>query len=260
MNDVFLYRTHQQYFDLCFEDCWSGYFITKALSGYTGDIVLLHLDDHTDMMPTLLAQTDTGLMNPVTARIFDPSHPADWISAIKTGCISIGDFITPLFHSGRRIHVRHLNNSSPGHASPVPVSRAFCSYPEIPGYRFATLTKEENSSPGADGSYLAGPDPFTLFEALPAGKVILHIDLDYFINDFNGNVGALPPLSPKELYLRAQGKLASFLKALTPLQPRIELKIVATSPGFCCALHWNGLLQELRHGLGSFLNESEAGP
>ncbi|MFC6670939.1 hypothetical protein [Marinobacterium aestuariivivens] len=212
LNDLFHYRSRQEHYDLCFEDCWSGYFIADELAKSKDDLVLIHLDDHTDMMPSFLLYTDEGLVNPASGRPFDPQRSEDWTNAINAGCVSIGDFITPLLYANRKLHVRHLNNVSASSAQPRKLLRASCFYPEIPEFRFASLKQEEGDLQHADGSYLAGTDPERVLANLPRGQIILHIDLDYFINDFNGNVGAAATASHSEMRQLALLKLNLFLR------------------------------------------------
>ncbi|WP_162816513.1 hypothetical protein [Halomonas sp. BN3-1] len=251
LSDLFNYRSQRAYYDLCFEDCWSGYFIAGSLNKCDSNIILIHLDDHTDMMPTFLTDTGSGLINPATRRSFDPQCPDDWAAAINAGCVSIGDFITPLLYSNRKVHIRHLNNAPITEDRTFQILRAACAYPEIPGYRFASIKKVGPEAKHSDGSYLEGSDPEKLLSQLPSGKIILHIDLDYFINDFNGNIGAPSPspASLHEMRRLAQLKMCRFFSIIKPLALHLERCIIATSPGFCSASHWKWLLEQLEDGL-----------
>ena len=85
--DILAYRVRTPHFDLCFEDSWSGGFIADELGRMapSDDLVIVHLDDHTDMMPTLLAVAGDALFNPMTRDIFDPADRRCWEAAIAAG-------------------------------------------------------------------------------------------------------------------------------------------------------------------------------
>src|ERR1700722_17938611 len=68
------------------------------------------LDDHTDMMSTLLQYDGEALVDPASGAPFDPGARRSWESAIGTGAVNIANYITPLSYSGRRVHFRHLRN------------------------------------------------------------------------------------------------------------------------------------------------------
>ena len=90
---------------------------------------------------------------------------------------------------------------------------------------------------------------------LPEGRVIVHVDLDYLINDFNGNPVTGYSLPNPDLTAVACSKLDSFFDAMSAIAPRVDRWIVATSPGFCSAFHWPWLLAQLEErieALGDF--------
>jgi hypothetical protein len=243
-DDVFHFRSRRANFDLCLEDSWSGYFIAEHAS-VDQDLVLIHLDHHTDMMPTLLERSGQGLVNPVTGEGFDPAASADWQSTIQSGCVSIGNFVTPLYYLGGSTHVRHLNNFATSTHRLYNVTRESCRYELIPDRMFAGIRKKTADWGNSAGTYLGGIDAVKVLRELPAGRVVVHIDLDYFINDFNGN--PWDSGLPAKAILRSQAlrKMDCFFTALQGTGATVEQWIVATSPGFCSAEHWDWLLTEI---------------
>lgn len=246
-SHIHSYRSDGALFQLCFEDSWSGYFIASELRqmGAEDDLVLIHLDDHEDMMPTLLAFDEGRLVNPTTNAVFAPSKPEDWEDAIQSGCVSIGNFITPLFYSGHKVHVRHLNNGESDSDVLCSVAPEERNYDYFPGVRFAALKRSRSDWANSAGTYLCGANAKDVLSDLPQGRVIVHIDLDYFINDFNGNATGHRQIQDEELLAAAQVKLNRFFAALHRIGSPIAAWIVATSPGFCSAKHWNFLLTEI---------------
>lgn len=80
---------------------------------------------------------------------------------------------------------------------------------------------------------------------MPNGKLAVHIDLDFFVNDFNGNPGT----SPRSL---SRNDRTTILKSMDDVFEKIDQSarpvdgwVVATSPGFCAARHWPWLLESL---------------
>jgi hypothetical protein len=241
------YRTEARRVDLCFEDSWSGWFIARCLqtSGQCEDLILIHLDDHTDMMPTLLRRSGEGLADVATDRPFRAAFPSDWEASIRTGAVGIGSFITPIYYSGHKVHVRHLNhfaNSTYRLFNVTPLSNTYALIPRI---EFAGIRKRNDGWEHSAGTYLGGADAAGVLRAIPDGRVVVHIDLDYFINDFNGNPGTPCTLPDRRKNERARHLMDRFFEVVKPTAARVERWIVATSPGFCSALHWRWLLEEI---------------
>jgi len=238
-------------FDLCLEDSWSGYFAAESLRDAlpAEDVVFVHLDHHTDMMSSLLERRGDALVDPADGRIFDARSGVDWQKSIESGSIGIGSFVTTLFQLPNRLHVRHINDFVTSDYTTYRVVHATHSYPEIPGQSFATIRKRRDHPADAAGTYRGGCDPARVLEGMPPGRILVHIDLDYLINDFNGNPcdsGWLPAPAAR---IAAGRKLDAFFGALLAFELRIDRWIVATSPGFCSAYHWPWLLERIERGI-----------
>lgn len=251
VSKIFQFKENAELFDLCFEDTWSGYFISHQLRSLDrdDDLILIHLDDHTDMMPTLLVNSENLLIDITNGGKFDPTIPDDWESVVQSGCVSIGNFITPIYYSGHNVHVRHLNNFNASTYRKYNVVCDACSYDLIPNMQFATIRKRTSDWHLSSGTYLGGDDVDKVLSQLPEGRIIVHIDLDYFINDFNGNIDTPCSLPNPELEACARVKIELFFSAIMALSQKIERWIIATSPGFCSAYHWEWLLAEIEQNI-----------
>jgi hypothetical protein len=243
------YRRRGPRFDLCLEDSWSGWFLAPTLGSLAPDesLVLLHLDDHADLMPTLLVRQGPGTArDPAAGRAFDPRLPEDWEMAIGSGAVTIGSWLTALVAVGppRAIHVRHLR---PAGASMFPEFRTLRAgtvrHALLPGYAFVAAARDG----AARGTCRAGSDPVETLAELPAGQIVVHVDLDYFVNDFNGNPGTAPTEPDRAAVL---GRMDRFFAALRATRRPVRQWIVAASPGFCCARHWPWLLAALAARIG----------
>ena len=80
LDGVRTFRERRKHFGLCFEDTWSGYFVAEncQLNGVPDALILIHLDDHTDMMSTLLDRSGDRLVDPTTNAQFDPTSKDSW--------------------------------------------------------------------------------------------------------------------------------------------------------------------------------------
>ncbi|MGC2193350.1 MAG: hypothetical protein WA628_01655 [Terriglobales bacterium] len=259
LADVLSYTSSTGHFDLYFEDSWTGYFIAKRFRERSrcDVLVLIHLDDHTDMMPTLLCRSGETLIDPTSGATFDPTSSSDWKAAIYSGAVNIGNFITPFYYSGCNVHVRHINNSKECDEL-WQVSRDSCRYELIPDKQFAAVAKTSSDRLGNAGTYLAGSSPEDVLDGAPRAWTLIHIDLDYFINDFNGaSLGDSYTPDPM-LRIRAHEKMDRFFHSLARLNPIVDRWLIATSPGFCSAYHWEWLLSEI-HGKIQKFEAAQAG-
>jgi hypothetical protein len=253
-KDILSYRSRRDLFDLCFEDSWSGCFIAERLRrGLQDDnLVLIHLDDHTDMMSTLLECSHQDvLVDPTTGQSFDPKKPADWETGIHSGSVSIGCFVTPFFFTNSRTYVRHLNNTANASARHYAVIRKPCSYELIPGKRFAAIQLSEGEEAASAGSYVVSSSCEALLDTLPPGRVVVHVDFDYLINDFNGNPRSGAYVPGPTLFEAGRRKLDRFFEALGARRVNVDRWIIATSPGFCSGCHWSPLLNAFEEKIRS---------
>jgi hypothetical protein len=249
VSDILSYKIRTPCFDLYLEDSWSGYFISEEFGkkSSTDDLIVIHLDDHMDMMPTLLAVSGQTMTNPTTGEVFDPTDVRSWETAIHAGCVSIGNFITPLYYSGQPVHVRHINNA--GGQESWDVVRSGCRYELIPDIEFAALGRSKDNGDKIVGTYVGGSSAENVLRDIPSGHVVVHIDLDYFINDFNGNATTRYHCNDRKLQREADGKIKAFFEALRVHSVRVHRWMVATSPGFCSGFHWDRLLTQIREGI-----------
>ena len=155
--EILNYRTHVANMELCLEDSWSGFFIAEYLGGSHNvqDLTIIHLDDHADMMPTLLAcRGDELLYDVTTGAVFEPGSPDAWASSILSGAIGIGCFLVPLFYGGWRTHVRHINNAGPDPAVKQGVVRAPVRYDLMPTLPFASVRLRDPPVADDHGTYV----------------------------------------------------------------------------------------------------------
>jgi hypothetical protein len=125
------------------------------------------------------------------------------------------------------------------------VTQASCSYALIPDREFAGIRKKNGDWNDSSGTYRGGADVQRVLQDIPAGRIIVHIDLDYFINDFNGNIGTNFLPASEGLPIEARRKMDRFFDGMRAANPIVDRWVIATSPGFCSAYHWENALSEL---------------
>lgn len=205
--------------------------------------VILHVDDHRDTMSPRVFIGPEGWLDPLAGRCLAFDDPASVAAAIESGAVGMGSFMTLMLHRFPDAEVRHL-----------------CQAPKVTATRdlaFRPSTERDTLlSPGAErpaldlmaGAGGTGPGRFRQtadlddwLERLPDAPVLLHVDLDYFNNRYDGDgdwaerVERLDP--PLDVVLARVDALAD---ALTRAQvgPRIEDVTIAFSPGFFPAELW----------------------
>ena len=247
------FHQEREHLSLALEDSWCGVFLARHLAALRNDepLTIIHLDDHSDMMSTLLIVDTDGdkalaLRDPLTGAAFDPASPTDWHSAIASGAITIGSFLTPFFALERRAEVFHLK-ADLEEAETFAVVPAVTSHDLLTGYQFYAieLTDGEAGESGA-GRYHRSNDPHALFARIPqVRRAAVHIDLDYFLNDYNGNSWQVAELDMPAMRQQALERLDQFFSALQRSGVAILCWMIGVSPGFCSARHWHFLVEEI---------------
>jgi hypothetical protein len=252
VDDILHFHSKTPYFDLCFEDSWTGYFMAERFHRRDRDgLVLVHLDDHTDMMATLLCPSNDLLIDPTSGASFNPASSSDWKAAIYSGAVNIGNYITPFYYSDTPLHVRHINNLEDC-GELFRVERETKQYDLIPNKTFADIRKTTSAAAHSVGTCQKGSNPVKILSTAPRGWTMIHIDLDYFINDFNGASRGESYVPDPQLRTSAIEKMNSFFAVLHEWNPTVDGWMIATSPGFCSAYHWEWLLTELEQRIRKF--------
>jgi len=183
----------------------------------------------------------------VTApQCFAPTNPSDWDQAIRTGAIGIGigSFMTALYELTVELDVRHLCHKPSAKGDTLSVVASTRRHPLLPDVEFAAIDTIAGVQTPRLGTYTASTRASELVRPSQDGSMIVRVDLDYFINDFNGNIGQKPTVSVDGLEARANSTLDELFAALHASRVTVQRWIIATSLGFCAASHWQMLLSE----------------
>lgn len=218
-------------------------------------ITVLHLDDHRDLMSPRLAIKGDAVVDLITGCAFNVRDPQSVLAACDSGAVGMGSFLTPFLAAFPNCDVRQLGQP-----------------PKIAGtadWAFAATTmKDDLLQPGADrlaielrpaagtgpGRYRATDSLSDWLEDIQDGPVLLHVDMDYFNNRYDGDgdwIDRRRKLDPSiEVVLAHIDEVTKSLRD-AGLVDRIEDAAVAFSPGFFPAEMWQPAEERLRAGLHS---------
>lgn len=237
---------------------WARYFEREG-GGIPDEIVLIHLDDHQDMMsPRIGIGLHKELFDLIMGNRVFLNNSESIIRAIQSGAIGKGSILTPLIWAIRKVHVRHLCLREHPCENYLIKKTLFCD---------EVLSDEKNRikielEPLGDGavcsdiaSYRVTPNPDYVFEGLPeSAPILLHIDMDYFSNPFDGNSDWRDGNGRHNYSLGQQRDLIDkFILALSgaSIIGRIKDVSVCISPSFYPAESWATVIPYLFEKLGS---------
>lgn len=230
---------------------WSRYF--QKLGEIPDEIILIHLDDHQDlMMPRMGTRIDGGLYDFVTGNSVYLDDPESVEAAILSGAIGKGSILTPLLWSVDKIHVRHL--AFRPHPNTYYQIEKKC-FPDgilsvrdnRIGVELKPTNKEDLSS---FSSYVVSPDPDTCFDGLPEGVPILfHVDMDYFNNRFDGN-SDWDETNPRDHNPSKEEQAEAVRRAIGALSEkglaeRVVDTCIGISPSFFPGEYWQSITELL---------------
>lgn len=233
---------------------WSEWLAQQEPSR-ASSVVVLHVDDHRDLGSPRLFAEQAVWHDPITGKIVSLMDPNSVHNAICSGAIGMGSFLTPFLHEVPTAEVRHL-----------------CQPPKsLYTEDFKVLRLEETDhlldltakrpaiqlipvdGPLQPGGYRLTPNMHDWLEGIGERPVLLHIDMDYFCNRFDGDsdwVYYHPHLDlPLEVVLAKIDELTDALRR-AELCNRLEDIVIAFSPGFFPAEFWALASDRLLTGLG----------
>jgi hypothetical protein len=233
---------------------WSEWIARSGLS--PGDAVtILHIDDHRDLGSPRLFQRDGGVVDPITGRSFDLGEPDSVRSAIESGAVGMGSFLTPVLHRHPQADVRQLGQA-PKVTRTTDFAIELATEPDSllePGAPRPCVNLREASPGSGPGRYRVTSDLGDWVENVGPGPVLLHIDMDYFNNRYDGDGDwrerpAILDPSLDDVLARVDQVTATLRAA--DLVSRVEDAVIAFSPGFFPAELWEEADRRLQRGLG----------
>ncbi|SDS62864.1 hypothetical protein SAMN05216496_2026 [Pseudomonas sp. Z003-0.4C(8344-21)] len=222
-----------------------------------GDITVLHVDDHKDLgTPRLFERTD-GWIDPIEGRAVNIQQPSTVTSAIMSGSLGMGSFLTPFLHYAPSTDVRHLCQG-PKCVGTVDSEIKLESLADTllsPSERRPGISLVSDQKGVGRGRYRFTDDLDDWLEGLEGGdtSILLHIDMDYFCNRYDGDSDSVDHPGPLNDPLPSVlNRIDELTRALNrgSLVSRLADVVIAFSPGFFPAEFWAQSCDRLLLGLG----------
>ncbi|MEZ5997054.1 MAG: hypothetical protein R3C25_15020 [Hyphomonadaceae bacterium] len=238
-------------------DSWTLHSWSEWLSRQStlpSHLTILHVDDHEDLGSPRLFTEAGSWINAITGESVSLTDPLSVQSAIVSGAIGMGSFMTPFLHALPFCDVRHLRQP-PKTRGTEDFDIVLTSTPDTliaPGHlRPAVKLVRCESGVGA-GRLRTTSDMADWLTDIQPGPILVHIDMDYFNNRYDGDSDW--ETHPERLDATADeisGAITIMIEALASRQlvERLEDVVIAFSPGFFPAEFWAEADARLRAGL-----------
>jgi hypothetical protein len=232
---------------------WSDWIARSGLRP-GNPLTILHVDDHRDLGAPRLFQRGGGFADAITGQSFDLAKPDTVRAAIESGAVGMGSFLTAVLHRHPQADVRQLGQA-PKVTSTVDCAFELGTQPDDllePGALRPSVTLRPTAAGTGPGRYRTTDDPESWAENVGPAPILLHIDMDYFNNryDGDGDWRERPAILDPELdeVLLQVDRLTAALRD-AGLVSRIEDAVIAFSPGFFPAELWEAADARLQRGL-----------
>jgi len=223
-------------------------------------ITVLHVDDHKDLGAPRIFQHTNGWFDPIERQTVSLHHPCTVASAIKSGALGMGSFLTPFLHYAPNTDVRHLCQG-PKCIGTVDSAIKLESLPDTllnPDERRPGISLVPDDNGVGRGRYRFTNDLDAWLEGVDsiAGEdtaILLHIDMDYFCNRYDGDSDSLEHPGPLNCSLpEVLNRVDELTQALHGhhVLERLADIVIAFSPGFFPAEFWAKSCARLLAGLG----------
>ncbi|WAC62088.1 hypothetical protein OVA13_11815 [Pseudoxanthomonas sp. SL93] len=228
-------------YDLSFEDSWSGFYIAKRARIESGNrLTILHFDAHVDIMPAPLWRDSGSLRSLIDGQRFSVLRTDCWQRAIENGTVGIGNFFTPFFHDLSSFTVMHVTSVPTEGVKTYRATPSTSESSDLRGIQQISVEMQKARSGDDPYTYARSNDLQWLLDVSPSQELIGHIDLDYFVNYFDGrSKDQLDKNFSLDSAFRSIDRIAD---TLSRSGVYVSRWILATSPGFCPARAWNQLI------------------
>lgn len=242
-------------------DTWTLQSWSEWLGGQSDRLrephVILHIDDHMDLgSPRIFLDGNRDWTDAITRAPVSISDPLSVASAIGSGAIGMGSFLTPWLHAASRVDVRHLCRPPKATGTEDYFATRVTRADELlaPGTpRLAIALGQGNAPTGL--SFRRTPNVVDWTRDLGPGPILVHIDMDYFNNRYDGDSDWQtrdPGFNASDTEIGAKiDELAEALCA-SHIAPRVEDVVIAYSPGFFPAEYWQQANEQLERRLRAF--------
>lgn len=239
---------------LCLSDAWTPYAWSKHLNKICVPerLTIIHVDDHSDLMSPFIMQNDKQYFDMLTQREVTWSNPESVESAVRSGAITIGSMLTPIVMSAEQVNVIHLKQQSKTMTRCL-IKDTVDDNVLFQGAKRLTINRDGTCCSSTQDCYIETSEYHLIHEhVLQNSTVILHIDMDYFNNRFNGStswrtdqISFDPDFATQKQEME---KLCSELSIVNNISP-ISCVYIGISPSFYPSEFWKEGLSFLLENL-----------
>lgn len=221
------------------------------------DIVVLHVDDHKDLDAPRFFNRPDGWFDPISCRLVDLHVPHSVTDAIMSGALGMGSFLTPFLHRHPDTEVRHLCQGpkcTRTTDSQIILGSVADTLLDPSALRPAVSLIADGQGTG-HGRYRFTHDLDLWLEGLSKSRapILLHVDMDYFCNRYDGDSDHIDHPGPlNDTLPQILSRIDVLTKALHRhgLAERLVDIVIAFSPGFFPAEFWAESCDRFLIGLG----------
>lgn len=252
VKDIPMAVKQDQGFLLALNDCWSLLSWSALLADPDIDfkrINLIHLDSHTDLnSPRISLHGEDQWVDILTGQAFSVREPLSVVSAIKSSAIGIGSFICPLIASGIDVNLYHLSDKSQFRYEPGEYSLDLELSKNDPIFDSAIRPSLLVGQSTSTSTYALSDNLAELCASVDERyPTLLHIDLDYFNNRFDGRPDWRDCVSKHDPSIgEVLNSIDMVFDELCNRTFSIMDVSVGVSPGFFPAPLWQPAIEHLR--------------
>ena len=221
---------------------------------HTGFSHIVHVDDHDDLMPPLIALEEGILVDPLSVVPIDLDNVGSINTAIEREVISKGSFLGTYVIAKPAARVIHVRRNSKPRVSWLLTKRA---HRTIGSVEVATdfVVFSDSVQPSAWCWEEVGALPLELENC---ESVWLDVDLDAFCNRYDGDSNRSDAVATDSEKITLRKGVEDFLHRLSSAswRDRIDAVSLAASPGFFPSEYWGRVIPHLSNGIASIVDKT----
>lgn len=242
----FYHKSDKHIFSL--NDSWMSFgWLEYIKNNRNKKITVLHIDDHQDLLSPRIYIKNNHWFNAINKKKISRENLHNIKEAIQTGAIGIGSILCVLFNSNPNIEILHLKQNSIDKYRQIKVKPTRKKFLDSE-YNFIDVDFIDSNST----NYIVSSNISTLLKEIDKeSNILLHIDMDYFNNRYNGDSDwkkVSVPDHDESYQKKLIDKIISSLEEVS-LSGNIKHTGIAISPSFYPCKYWESMLTYLINNL-----------